>query len=431
MKKILAILLAVLMTVSCMSLTAFAADAPVEPDVPGVVTIGGVKYTETTEVKLTQNTDGEVFADGVEYANWGWKNVVSYTDSPSVHDVVAALQKENAYLKVSGGCIGILILQGPNGNGTIEEWSRDWDSTDKDGYIDLGDVAYYNGEYLLNKLVAAGGTPSDVWNIVFQNPGNTIVTGVEVVTLSEYVEPVDPDAGHWETVTKPLFEGSETFANDGDSHSIEVPTTFAAGETYKLTIKGHADDGFRIWIGGWSAQCVPHVPEAADVTGDFEYTFEITVNEAPSHPDQLKYISFKAYSGGTLKNLSIEYIGLETLVWVEGGEAEPETATGYIINGDGTHAVIINGAVITSAHEYNDDGVCVFCHHVKPVVEEEAPEVAPEETPDVEIEAPVESETEETDEDNVVVDDNPTTGVAFGAIALTLAVCTLIASKRR
>ncbi len=55
----------------------------------------------------------------------------------------------------------------------------------------------------------------------------------------------------------------------------------------------------------------------------------------------------------------------------------------------------------------------------------------PVETPDdIEIETPVESETEETDEDNVVVDDNPTTGVALALVPAAIALA-VVALKRR
>ncbi len=239
------------------------------------------------------------------------------------------------------------------------------------------------------------------------------------------------DGGKYYT-QKTILATSTTYPDDGNAHVIDVADTvgsFATGETYKFRITGSSDDGkFRFWIGHHNNMCDPL---AVIDRGPGAFDIIVSVTVTGNNADALHCVAFKSISwGATLDGLTITSVSLLE-EYVAPVETEGGDTTGYIINGDGTHAVIINGAVITSAHEYNDDGVCVFCHHVKPVVEEEAPEVAPEETPDVEIEAPVESETEETDEDNVVVDDNPTTGVAFGAIALTLAVCTLIASKRR
>ncbi len=101
---------------------------------------------------------------------------------------------------------------------------------------------------------------------------------------------------------------------------------------------------------------------------------------------------------------------------------EPETdfkRTGWFCTGEKYHAMIIGRAIISLPHEFNDNGDCLWCRYHIDIIEE-----------DVEIEPAFESETEET-EDDVVVDDNPTTGVALTLIPAVICGLALITSKKR
>ncbi len=97
---------------------------------------------------------------------------------------------------------------------------------------------------------------------------------------------------------------------------------------------------------------------------------------------------------------------------------------GYRIVNETYHIFFINGAAITTEHDYNEYGVCKFCEFIKPA---EAPAAEDEY---VDIIAPTESETEET-EDDVVVEENPVTGLALAVIPAIVAMAAAVVSKKR
>lgn len=88
------------------------------------------------------------------------------------------------------------------------------------------------------------------------------------------------------------------------------------------------------------------------------------------------------------------------------------------MTGESTHAIIIGDAIITSNHEFDANGNCIYCGYHKDVVEEE-----------VVVETPAESETEEIDEETT--EENPVTGIALAIVPMTVAALAVVASKRR
>lgn len=125
-----------------------------------------------------------------------------------------------------------------------------------------------------------------------------------------------------------------------------------------------------------------------------------------------------------IDNVKITYQSASTEIEPENpdsGESNttvPTTYTGYIVTGESTHAIIIGDAIITSNHEFDANGNCIYCGYHKDVVEEE-----------VVVETPAESETEEIDEETT--EENPVTGIALAIVPMTVAALAVVASKRR
>lgn len=101
---------------------------------------------------------------------------------------------------------------------------------------------------------------------------------------------------------------------------------------------------------------------------------------------------------------------------------ETYRGSGYFMTGEETHAMIIGKAIITTPHEFNENGDCKYCrYHTEVVVE------------DIIVEQPTES-TEEESEDITVEepkeDTNPGTGLTLAVIPAIVALAAVVISKR-
>ena len=102
--------------------------------------------------------------------------------------------------------------------------------------------------------------------------------------------------------------------------------------------------------------------------------------------------------------------------------------SGYLSTGDDYHMVIINSAVITTPHEYDDANVCVYCGHVGAedeiiieVTDPVEPSTDEEEDVTVDVEEPADEPAEE---------ENPKTGLALAIIPMIVAAAAVVISKR-
>lgn len=130
-----------------------------------------------------------------------------------------------------------------------------------------------------------------------------------------------------------------------------------------------------------------------------------------------------------IRNLGVQVWASEfklhtVAIHVPAPEVEEETyrGSGYFMTGDETHAMIIGKAIITTPHEFNENGDCKYCrYHTEVVVE------------DIIVEQPTES-TEEESEDITVEepkeDTNPGTGLTLAVIPAIVALAAVVISKR-
>lgn len=119
---------------------------------------------------------------------------------------------------------------------------------------------------------------------------------------------------------------------------------------------------------------------------------------------------------------TVSKVEIVTLVEVPAVEEEVIRGSGYFMTGEETHAMIIGKAIITTPHEFNENGDCKYCrYHTEVVVE------------DIIVEQPTES-TEEESEDITVEepkeDTNPGTGLTLAVIPAIVALAAVVISKR-
>ena len=242
---------------------------------------------------------------------------------------------------------------------------------------------------------------------------------------------------HWGNSNNDIVDGA-LFTNRGESnimystgHDIGAMT---AGNTYAVTLKLMVPDEEGACADGKVTATVFFKTDGLDGDVLARKNVELDVN---TWSDEVK-LTFKAKADVAKAVLSINFDGegwgnfnpaglyvddvllTETVPAPEHPEEPVEGKyTGWFVTGPETHAMRIGRAIITLPHEYNANGDCIYCRHHTDLTEE-----------DVEIEVAYESETEETEDDVVVEDENPTTGVALALVPMAVAAVAVI-SKRR
>ncbi len=81
----------------------------------------------------------------------------------------------------------------------------------------------------------------------------------------------------------------------------------------------------------------------------------------------------------------------------DGKEGTVHPESGYFPTSDEYHAIIIGDAIITTEHEFDEDGECILCHYEKKDEPEQTPEEEIVPDGDVVVEAPAEPMTEEVE----------------------------------
>lgn len=208
-------------------------------------------------------------------------------------------------------------------------------------------------------------------------------------------------------------------------------------ETVVLHLVGTSDGPFRYWLsqGTWTSKSAITTVEDAE----FDILVEVTATG-----DGANEVQFKGPYGGELNNLTLTRVGVffgtmdEYDAAFEAKKAElieaakkAKTAgkySGYLSTGDDYHMVIINSAVITTPHEYDDANVCVYCGHVGAedeiiieVTDPVEPSTDEEEDVTVDVEEPADEPAEE---------ENPKTGLALAIIPMIVAAAAVVISKR-
>ena len=222
----------------------------------------------------------------------------------------------------------------------------------------------------------------------------------------------------------------------GGQQVIPLGNVVNTGETVVLHLVGTSDGPFRYWLsqGTWTSKSAITTVEDAE----FDILVEVTATG-----DGANEVQFKGPYGGELNNLTLTRVGVffgtmdEYDAAFEAKKAELIEAakkakdgkySGYLSTGDDYHMVIINSAVITTPHEYDDANVCVYCGHVGAedeiiieVTDPVEPSTDEEEDVTVDVEEPADEPAEE---------ENPKTGLALAIIPMIVAAAAVVISKR-
>ncbi len=181
-------------------------------------------------------------------------------------------------------------------------------------------------------------------------------------------------------------------------------------EASKTTIVADAEKGYYYQLADKNGNPVSGwvLPQEGKVTFD-------GLTEGTSYT--VLAVAIEDYNNGEPDDANIVDVG----VVKTSGEAKNTVNVGWFCTGDKYHAMMIGRAIITLPHEFTDNGDCKYCGYNKDtdtLTVSNSYESTEEETENVE--AP-----EDTEEPN------PATGCGFALIPLTLAICTVIANKRR
>lgn len=281
-----------------------------------LVTIGGKDYLRDEVIDIV----GETAVPG----SWAWTNLCSYSTTPTVGEVLTALQNENTYLEIDGYASKIII----QGEGASP-------STDSATMV-KGKLGYYDLKAVMNAYVTA-------WN-------------------------------EWVVTENAKIEAANQAIIDANN-ALPEEERLPEEELELAALKTTVENAYNAWN-----LVMQNTGSELTIAGAKVVT--LTPYVAPEEPVEGKY-------------------------------------TGWFVTGPETHAMRIGRAIITLPHEYNANGDCIYCRHHTDLTEE-----------DVEIEVAYESETEETEDDVVVEDENPTTGVALALVPMAVAAVAVI-SKRR
>ena len=288
-----------------------APEPPEEGTPDNLVTIGGKDYLRDEVIDIV----GETAVPG----SWAWTNLCSHSTTPTVGEVLTALQNENTYLEIDGYASKIIIqCEGAS------------PSTDSATMV-KGKLGYYDLKAVMNAYVTT-------WN-------------------------------EWVVTENAKIEAANQAIIDANN-ALPEEERLPEEELELAALKTTVENAYNAWN-----LVMQNTGSELTIAGAKVVT--LTPYVAPEEP-------------------------------VEGKYTGPET-----------HAMRIGRAIITLPHEYNANGDCIYCRHHTDLTEE-----------DVEIEVAYESETEETEDDVVVEDENPTTGVALALVPMAVAAVAVI-SKRR
>lgn len=250
------------------------------------------------------------------------------------------------------------------------------------------------------------------------------------VYMRTYVEPA-PD------YPDPINLGAYT----GGEAAINLPAHVEDGTVFTLILKGtvaFADGAtsgsvkiYPYATGNWSTTAVENaeknwnLPATTLASETVDMAIEFTISGNGSGADLIRFTSPSGLDAATLAVSLFEGTKADyenSLLVGDDEEEETYRGSGYFMTGDETHAMIIGKAIITSNHEFDEDGDCKYCgHHVDVEVE------------DIIVEQPTES-TEEESEDITVEepkeDTNPGTGLTLAVIPAIVALAAVVISKR-
>lgn len=288
---------------------------------------------------------------------------------------------------------------------------------------------------ILSMTVAVGAAEVTVTTDVPVTKENHVVSG----GYSGYTHRNDSTKMNYDAKNKTLSIAS----TDVDLVGFKVPESdyplISDGKTVSVRITGYSDCDFRVWLSVSNGGAKSNMVKASDlgfkVGSEFDLTFVLTALDGTSN----NCIAIKAASWGanlnglTIKTISYSYtkeVDDSSVITPTDPESPEElttvgTNTGYFSTGDDTHAIIIGDAIITSNHEFDANGNCIYCGYHKDVEEE------------VVIETPVESTEEEVDTDDTdeegptESDENPTTGIALALLPMTAAAAVVVITKRK
>ncbi len=207
-----------------------------------------------------------------------------------------------------------------------------------------------------------------------------------------------------------------------DIESVTLTTVADVYESWQRETAGQESIGMTKVMGvayglntDWSPQFTSY-----NMQNNNSHTFTKADIEALADP--LTKVNVKVFNGkpnSTVNfTITIEVTYNKEVSLVE----ETYRGSGYFMTGEETHAMIIGKAIITTPHEFNENGDCKYCrYHTEVVVE------------DIIVEQPTES-TEEESEDITVEepkeDTNPGTGLALAVIPAIVALAAVVISKR-
>lgn len=217
--------------------------------------------------------------------------------------------------------------------------------------------------------------------------------------------------GHNHSTGDPEVGGSVVYKTVGDT--LYVPTE----DCYDESGKGYND---RLNIGRASTLnftylnygYVGYLGARLANTGDFanlDPETVLTISEINIYDDVITLSRYSA--GGKISAFSHTFERLHATN--EDKTPVVSENSGYICTGDDTHMIIIDGNPITSAHVYNDSGICIYCGYQGEVLEES----------EVVIDVPVEPINEPLN------DDTPWIAVCGGAGVIVIVIAVIVVVK--
>ncbi len=401
-------------------------EEPEEPD--NLVTLGRKQYTETSKATL------ELLVSEISD---GWTKIYDNLD------VLAPVYN------LSDGYVKMTISE-------QADWWRFGINTVTDD-LKLSDVAEFtsgNTYYIPVADFFGAWTPSSGWIQIYVNSNpTTVFDSIEIVTLVEYVEP-DPDAPdnlitldrkqYTEEVSEEaaIPEGgaeaydwwTEVLKNENDGIVNKIYAALAQENAYlrittdttfhSAVIQGDDldnDENAKAEVEIMSGDMKSIIVDDNRVSYAKGSSIVAALEAQNVDPTDMWSIAIKSGDKTTTIVYAIDVVILTEYVPEGDGPEVPDNAkqTGWFVTGPETHAMIIGRAIITLPHEFNANGTCIYCRHHVEITEDE-----------VEIEAAYESETEETEEDVVVEDENPVTGLALALLPAAAAMA-IVALKRR
>ncbi len=438
MKKLLAVLLA-LSLVLALAVTAFAA-----------------------ETVIYENSDGETFAAEGSYLDpWGGFGIASNVNGNQVGEALTVNDIRD-WAKAGDVTLGIEFYAENyyGGAPSPEVQFNCWDSEDAlqvkfelnplGGNMYEGTVAIST---LLAKLEALGKTVDDINNMGVQvwasnfrlykawieTPEPEVI--VRTIANYDFEDGLVPSnwEQHWGGKNFEAVDGAlrveRTAGNSYYAAGFKVGD-LQAGYKYTVTADVWSDDANysnatpKMFVGFTADNFdgTVHEKSVQNITVDGTKT-TFTFTFTPTADLSNVWLTFKQdeWNGSGVDHFVDNVVITETSPKPESDDAEGKYSA-YLSTGDEYHMIMINGAVITTPHEFGEDNTCIYCGQVG------------EDVVIIEVTDPVESTTDEeedvTADDEVVteeepaVEENPKTGLALAIVPMILAAAAVVISKR-